>query len=368
MKRIMHIVQSSGGVERYILMLIKNMDLSKYENILVCSYDYNKKNYNGLVMAFEHVDMHREINFLKDYYACIKIRKLIKKYSPDVVYMHSSKAGAIGRLANIGLDNMSLYNPHGWSFNMDCGNFKRYIYRWIEKILSNFCTKIIAISEFEMKSALANNICNFNKIKVIFNGVDIEEYYQKNQLYHITKKDLGIPEEAYIFGTVGRLTKQKSPDVFINFAALIKKEIPNAYFILVGNGDQQAEIEEMIKTKKIADSVLITGWVDEPMQYIQLFDQAFLLSRWEGFGLVLAEYMLGRKPLVATNVNAIPDLIEDGKNGVLVSPDDPYAVYIAAMKIYKDEMYRKQLVKNGLECVKSRFDIRRVVKETVELL
>ncbi|MBY6763034.1 glycosyltransferase, partial [Clostridium botulinum] len=104
-KKIMHIVQSPGGVERYISMFLKNMDLSKYDNILVCSLDYEEQKYVNLVSAFEYVDMTRKINLKSDLYAVIKIRKLIKKYNPDVIYLHSSKAGAIGRIANLGFKN-----------------------------------------------------------------------------------------------------------------------------------------------------------------------------------------------------------------------------------------------------------------------
>lgn len=367
-KRILHIVQSAGGVERYILMLFKNMNSKKYENILICSHDYNNENYTNIVKYFEHVDMCRSIDFKKDILCILKIRKLIKKYSPDVIYMHSSKAGAVGRIANIGIKNKSLYNPHGWSFNMECSNIKRNIYKYIEKVLSIFCTDIVAISKFEKDSALKNNICKEEKISIIFNGIDIDEYYNKKINHTLTKEELGIPHNSYIFGMVGRISKQKSPDIFIKFASLIKKQIPNAFFILVGDGEEKNEIEKMIKEYKLNDSVLITGWVDEPMKYIRLFDQAFLLSRWEGFGLVLIEYMLAEKPIIATDINAIPDIIKNGKNGMLVKVDNPKSAFEASMYIYNNCDFRDQLVENGLKCVKQKFDIKRVVNETEQLI
>ncbi|WP_462405926.1 glycosyltransferase family 4 protein [Gracilibacillus sp. Marseille-QA3620] len=366
-KKIMHIVQAPGGVERYILMLLNNMKSDEIENILVCSFDYKEETYNGLVTAFEYVEMKRSIDIKNDFKALIKIRRIIKKYSPDVVYMHSSKAGAIGRLANLGMKNTSLYNPHGWSFNMECGCFEKTAYRWIERFLARFCTKIIAISEYEKESALENRICRDSKIKVIFNGIDVQDSYRKSKKHTLTKRDLGIPDDAYVFGTVGRLAKQKAPDIFIDFASLIKKQIPKAYFIMVGDGDEISEIQAMIEREGLKESVLITGWVDDPMQYIPLFDQAFLLSRWEGFGLVLAEYMLAEKPIIATSVDAIPEVIENGVNGILVPPDDANSVYEAAQLLYKDDDYRMNIVLNQLKCVKLKFDISRVACETEAL-
>lgn len=363
MKKVMHIAQASGGVDRYLKMFLKNLDPFKYDNILVCSYEYDKDDYKDLVSSFEYVEMIREISPKSDLRAVIKVRKLIKKYNPDIVYMHSSKAGAIGRLANYNINNRSIYNPHGWSFNIDCGNVKKNIYRQIEKLLAPLSDTIIAISDFEKESAIRSGICKEDKIKIIYNGIDIEDYNKKKSRYKLTKEKLGIPSDAYVIGTIGRLSKQKAPDIFIQAAAKIKREIPNAYFIMVGDGDESKKVKKLILEYGLERSVLITGWVDEPIEYLQIFDQAMLLSRWEGFGLVLAEYMLARKPIVATNVDAIPNLIKNGINGLLVPKDDAEAVFNASMKLVKNRELCKSLTKLGYEVVKSKFDIKRVVEE-----
>lgn len=362
-KRIMHIAQSSGGVERYILMLLKNMDSSKYENILVCSNDYKKENYIGLVNAFECINMIRPINILSDFKAIINIRNIIKKYNPNIVYMHSSKGGALGRIANIGMRNNSIYNPHGWSFNMDCDAKRRAIYRWSERLLSRLCNIIIAISDYEKKSAIKNKICRPDKIRVIYNGIDIEEYERKKETYSLTRDNLGIQSDAYIIGTVGRLSKQKAPDTFIKAAGIIKKYIPKAFFLMVGDGEMKNEIEDLVRKMDLQKSVLVTGWVNEPMEYIRLFDQAMLLSRWEGFGLVLAEYMLAKKPIIATRVDAISDLIIDRENGLLVKMDDIDAIARASVEIYEDNELVNLMIINGFRIVNARFNIKRVILE-----
>lgn len=101
-----------------------------------------------------------------------------------------------------------------------------------------------------------------------------------------------IPEDAYVVGMVGRISPQKAPDVFVKMAKLVKDEIPNAHFVIVGSGNQEAEIRKYAEENKFADSLHITGWVDDPMSYVELFDVACLLSRWEGFGLALPEYFI----------------------------------------------------------------------------
>lgn len=104
------------------------------------------------------------------------VRKLIRKYNPDIVYAHSSKAGAIARVADIGLKNHCVYNPHGWAFNMRCSARKKAMYTAIERVAAPFCDKIICISDAEKRSALDRRICREDKLQVIFNGVDIEAY------------------------------------------------------------------------------------------------------------------------------------------------------------------------------------------------
>lgn len=360
-KNIMHIAQSAGGVDKYIQMLVSNTDSKKNNHILVCSLDFNKENYEGKVWAFEQVDMIRNIDILSDCKAIWKIRSLIKKYKPDCIYMHSSKAGAIGRIANIGLRNKVLYNPHGWAFNMNCSNKKKVLYRLIERVLALLTDVIIAISNYEKKSAIDNKICNGDKIQVIFNGIDIKK--NDKMKYNLSREDLEIPENAYVIGVVGRLSKQKAPDIFVSAAKRIKEKIPQAFFLWVGDGEERYKIELLIKEANLENSFIITGWVEDAMKYINLFDQAMLLSRWEGFGLALAEYMIANKPIVATRVDAIPDLITDMNNGILIEVDNVQQVCEACVKIQKDSQLSKKIAQKGNEIVREKFDIRRVVEQ-----
>ena len=359
--RILHVAQAAGGVDRYIRMLLKYMDKGKFENVLVCSQDFHEEDYKELVDDFVQVRMTRSIcgNDLK---AIITVRKLIKKYKPDIVYAHSSKAGAIARIADIGLKNYCVYNPHGWAFNMRCSAKKKAMYAVIEKVAAPFCNKIICVSDAEKQSALEKKICNEDKLQVIFNGVDIEAY-ENSEHGKVKRADLSIHEDAFVVGMVGRMSPQKAPDVFIRMAKLVKSEVPNAHFIIVGNGEQEEEVKKYAEDNGFLDRLHITGWVDDPMNYVELFDVACLLSRWEGFGLALPEYMMAGKPIVASNVDAIPNIIRDGENGLLVSVDDPVRSYEAVLKIYRDDELRDKLVVNGYRDVKKRFNARRVAKD-----
>lgn len=363
--KILHVAQAAGGVDRYIRMLLKYLDKEKFENILVCSQDFREKDYKNLVDFFEQVKMDRAIGS-NDLKAIGEVRRLIKRYNPDIVYAHSSKAGAIARVADIGLKNHCLYNPHGWAFNMRCSAKKEAMYTAIEKIAAPFCDKIICISDAEKQSALDKKICKEDKLQVIFNGVDIEAY--ENEVHGAVKrKDLNIPEDAFVVGMVGRISPQKAPDVFVKMAKHVKDEVPNAHFIIVGNGNQEDEIRKYAEDNDFSNSLHITGWVDNPMSYVELFDVACLLSRWEGFGLALPEYMMAGKPIVASRVDAIPNIIRNGENGLLVEVDDDIGTSKAVLRILREDGLRKKIVAQGLEDVHNRFNARRVSEEHSKL-
>lgn len=363
--RILHVAQAAGGVDRYIRMLLKYLDKEKFENILVCSQDFHEEDYRDLVDSFEQVEMTRAIGG-RDLKAIKGVRALIKKYNPDIVYAHSSKAGAIARAADIGLRNRCVYNPHGWAFNMRCSAKKKAMYTAIEKIAAPFCDKIICISDAEKQSALDKKICREDKLQVIFNGVDIESY-ENGVRGAIKRKDLNIPEDAFVVGMVGRMSPQKAPDVFVKMAKQVKDEVPNAHFIIVGNGNQEDEIRKYAEDNGFSNSLHITGWVDNPMSYVELFDMACLLSRWEGFGLALPEYMMAGKPIVASRVDAIPNIIRNGENGLLVEVDDDIGASKAVLRILREDGLRKKIVAQGLEDVHNRFNARRVSEEHSKL-
>ena len=159
-------------------------------------------------------------------------------------------------------------------------------------------------------------------------------------------------------------------DMYIAYA--VRKQTPKnykdyAHFIIVGNGNQEDEIRKYAKDNGFSDSLHITGWVDDPMSYVELFDVACLLSRWEGFGLALPEYMMASKPIVASRVDAIPNIIRDGENGLLVEVDDYVGASKAVLRIYQESGLKDKLAAQGLEDVHSRFMARRVSEEHEKL-
>jgi glycosyltransferase involved in cell wall biosynthesis len=363
---IMHIVQSWEGVQRYLFMFLRNMNRYLFTQTLICTDYYSEKDYKSLVENIEHIDMRREISPMADIIAIKKIRRLIKRYNPDIIYCHSSKGGALGRIASLGFNRKIkiVYNPHGWAFNMRGSKIKMLIYVLIERILALYTHNIIVISKAEKESALKNRICAKEKLILIYNGIEISAI---QTIIPIEKINIGMPSDAFVIGMVGRISEQKAPDIFIEAAKLIKERISNAFFVIVGDGVLRSTIEEKSKEYGIFDSLIITNWIDNVIPYVKIFDIALLLSRWEGFGLALAEYMAAEKPIIATNIDAIPELIENNRNGLLIPVDDACAVCDAVLTLKDNSQLREKFIHESLEIVNAKFDIKRVIIEHEKL-
>lgn len=239
---------------------------------------------------------------------------------------------------------------------------KSKIYLLLERLLSSSTDKIVCISEAEKQSALREKIDNGDKLELILNGIDIDSVRSA-----IPKKrsEIGISDDAFVVGMIGRLSAQKAPDIFIRSAKLIKERIPNSVFIIVGSGDMEEEVRKYASDNGL--NLVITGWTDEPYSYLKVFDVALLLSRWEGFGLAVVEYMAAEKNVVATRIDALPTLIEDGIDGLLVEVDNHMDACEKVMWIYNHPEEASLMREKALKKVKEKFSIQRVADQHIKM-
>lgn len=365
--KVLHVTQSTiGGTLEYLKLLLPRLNPNIFEVTVICpSYGPMATELKNMNIKVEIIEMVREISLLNDWKSVVKLRRYIKNNNFDIIHLHSSKAGAIGRIANLFNRIPCIYTPHGWAFNMKVSNQKKFLYRLIEKLLSYLCNTIIAISQAEKEDAIKLKISNHEKIKLITNGIDVSKF-SMNVTDDIRKR-LGISKETKIIGMVGRLSQQKDPITFIEVAKLIKDRGYNVYCILVGDGELREEVEQKIHEHRIQDHFLITGWTNEVANYVTQFDVGVLTSQWEGFGLVLAEYMAAKVPVVASNVNGICDVVLNQISGILVSPGDVEGFANAIIKILENEELAQKYINNGYKRVLEEFTIERVVKQHEDL-
>ena len=346
-------------------MFLKNFKNENYENILIVSQDYEERlnDFKKYVNDIYVVPMIRDIKLKQDIKSTIEVRKLLKQIKPDILYLHSSKAGAYGRIAMLfNRKTKILYNAHGWYFNADMSSKKKKIIALIEKILAVRTDKIINISKSEYDSAIKYKIAPKRKMCIIENGIDFKKFEGCNKYREETRKKYNIKDDETVIGVVGRLSKQKDPMTTIKAFNEIYNKNKNVKLMYVGSGNLAEEVLKYAKENNLQHLVTITGWVDNAEKYIPAFDIAILPSRWEGFGLALIEYMACNKPIVASNIGGIANIITNEKNGLLFEVSNYGDLSKQIECLIEDEEKVKNIIKEN-KIYRKNYDINLLVKK-----
>ena len=311
-KKILHLVESFGsGVFTFLVDLVNSTDK---EFDIVIAYGVreetleNFKEYFSDRVKFIKVDnFTRSINPKKDLKAIKEVKKIVKQIKPDIVHMHSSKAGAVGRIAISAKNRKLIYNPHGFSFlKQDDSKMKRFIYKAIEKILTFRKCTIVGCSQGEYEEAKKlskNSIC-------INNGINIEKLKEETQ--GLEPKEIDYKNLKVC--TSGRIGYQKNPELFNGIA----EKLPNIKFTWIGDGE--------LRDKLTSKNITITGLKErkEVLKILNDNDIFILTSLWEGLPISLLEAMYMKKLCIVSNCIGNRDVIKNGKNGYIADTVKEY--------------------------------------------
>lgn len=304
--KIVHVTEClAGGVLTFLVNLTSQLDQEEHI-IIYGKRDNTPKNVEKLfgdnVSLMYWKNAQREIHPKKDFGALRELIHDLKEFPDiDILQLHSSKAGVLGRIASrlLGLQKRTFYLPHGVSFaRQDVSSKKRQLYILIEKIANTFAGTVIACSSSERNLLMANGIKN---VVVINNGIavpDDEPVYKK-------------PGKPLVFGTVGRITFQKNPQLFNQIAQHFYGD-NRVNFLWIGDGELRHEIQENAQ-------VQVTGWVTpgEVRGYLKTVDIYISTSLWEGLSISVLEAMALGKPLLLADCVGNVDTVEQGVNGFL---------------------------------------------------
>ena len=309
-KKLLWIVEAmGGGVFTYSVELVNRL-ADRYEIYLAYGLrpetppDF-KERFDRRVHLIEVRNFCREIRPARDFGALLELRRLARTIRPDLIHLHSSKAGALGRLAWDGKKIPLFYTPHGYSFLMeDCSPLKRTIYRAIEAVCARRRCTTISCGEGEYRESLRLT----RRAAWVPNGIDVEEL---RGLLHQTKPSGARPFTVY---TLGRICTQKGPERFEEVA----RAMPDLRFVWVGDG----ELRDILT----APNIEITGWVgrEEALRRAVEGDVFLLPSRWEGLPMSLLESMYMGKTCVVSDAAGNRDVIHTGENGFVCRRVEEY--------------------------------------------
>ena len=309
-KKLLWIVEAmGGGVFTYSVELVNRL-ADRYEIYLAYGLrpetppDF-KERFDRRVHLIEVRNFCREIRPARDFGALLELRRLARTIRPDLIHLHSSKAGALGRLAWDGKKIPLFYTPHGYSFLMeDCSPLKRTIYRAIEAVCARRRCTTISCGEGEYRESLRLT----RRAAWVPNGIDVEEL---RGLLHQTKPSGARPFTVY---TLGRICTQKGPERFEEVA----RAMPDLRFVWVGDGE--------LRDTLTAPNIEITGWVgrEEALRRAVEGDVFLLPSRWEGLPMSLLESMYMGKTCVVSDAAGNRDVIHTGENGFVCRRVEEY--------------------------------------------
>jgi glycosyltransferase involved in cell wall biosynthesis len=300
--------------------------------------------------------MGRAINVKNDVMALRSLRRSIKAFSPDLVSMHGSKAGALGRLACAGLGLPLLYTPHCWSFVEDFP--KAGLYLWIERFLATLATRIITVCEQERDFGLQRGVGKAATTVCIHNGVvDLGGDAAESTSHS--------PSHAPRILMVGRFEEQKDQELLL--WALAKNCDLDWRLTLVGDGPRRTRCEELARSLNVASRVTFAGYSDRVEEHLDRADIFALITHWEGFPRSILEAMRAGLPVIVSDVGGCSESVSDGKTGRVVRHGDRSGLADALRQLITNSECRKRMGARALERYRDRFTFEIMYQKYVEL-
>jgi len=337
-----------GGAERLVIDVIKNLDQEKFTVKIICmkksgAWDVELKDH-GIPLIL--LGQKRGISFI----SLIKLIKILKQEHPDIVHTHLFGADFYGSVAArlIGIKYL-VSTEHNLNYSENA--VKKIIKIFISKLFNNIITVSEAVKKYMIKSYYVKE----KKILVIYNGVDINKFFQP-----LNKKDGVRENKNIIIGSIGRLTKQKGFEYLIE--AINKLSVSqDIECLIVGEGELKTLFQEKVKKIGLENKIKFLGLQKDIKFFLNKIDIFILPSLWEGFGIVLLEAGLAGVPVIASKIDGITEIIEDNKDGLLVKPADSNELAQKIEYLIKQKELKNKLAINLQTKIKNNFSIQKTV-------
>lgn len=303
--------------------------------------------------------------------AVSSLRRILRKYRPEILHLHFT--GFIGPypwLAKLCGVNQVFFTDHSSQAE---GHIIRRAPLWkrgLARLINLPLNRVITVSEFGYRCVAGRGLVPVERIEMIYNSADLARSLAGEDRAHAFRRKYSIPEDRALVAQVSWLIPEKGVADLLAAAGLVIAKNPNVHFALVGDGAYREHYQRQAREMGIGDHVTFTGQVEDPMSegVYAAADVVCQVSRWEEvFGYVIAEAMSSSKPLVATRVGGIPELVEDGKTGFVVERGDVQAIADRILKLVADSELRDRMGRAGCEVALEKFDLVRNVKKVTSL-
>jgi glycosyltransferase involved in cell wall biosynthesis len=342
---ILHIISTLhvGGVENQLALILGKYDRRKLSP-LVCSLSDKGEIGREIKESGIEVIPLKKLGHQFNWTIVRDIYKLIKTRDVKIVRTHQYHANLYGRLAawlaKVPCIVASVHNV----YTQD----KKLHRRIINRFLSGFTDRVVAVSETVKRDIVKYDGLRADKVTVIYNGIDAQRFF--NISGNSIRANLGIPLEAHVVGTVGRLTIQKGQRYLIDAVAMLKEKFPQIALLIVGDGPMRDDLQNCAKTLGIDKNAIFLGTRRDIPQLLSAMDIFVLPSLWEGLGTALIEAMASGKAVIATDIAPFREIINSEKVGILVPVKDRRAIASSIELLLNN----KALAQTLAECAKER--------------
>jgi glycosyltransferase involved in cell wall biosynthesis len=311
--------------------------------------------------------LHREISPLYDTLSIIRLVKWIRGVRPHILHTHTAKAGAVGRIAAaLAGDARPPVIVHTFLGHVLRGYFdpaQTAVFRALERKLARTATRLVAVSPEVRDDLVELGVAPAEKFSVIRLGIDLDQRVASGAGGAELRRLYGVSPDEFVVGWIGRMTAIKRvDDILLAFRSLLERGV-EARLCLVGDGPDREEIEQRAHDLGISRSVLFVGYQRDVAPYYALFDTLVLPSANEGTPVVAIEALAAGRPVVATRVGGVPDVVEDGADGLLVRVGDVRGIVDALERLALDPELRRRFGEHGRGRTIQRYRVERLVDD-----
>jgi len=355
---VLHLETETGwrGGQQQILYLHKGLIENDIGSVVVCP--------EGSKLAQACVKENLPVYLLKsrrhyNFVSAVRTAGIIRKGNYNFLHAHSSHALTLGLIVKLFIPNIILTASRRVDFSV-----RKPIFGPI-KYSNSFVNKIICISD-AIKNVLISDGIPAKKLVTVHSGVDTSSCQVSAKLKLQLKKELGIPENDIAAGTIAALAGHKDYPTLMRAAKRVIQTDKNITFIAAGSGPDEQELVKLHSRLNLGKKFIFAGFREDTADLLKMFDIFVLSSRMEGMGTSILDAQSAALPIVAARAGGIPEIVQDGRNGILTDTGDDKALAEAVIKLARDKQLRKNLGKIGQSFVK-RFDYRQTVLKTINV-
>jgi glycosyltransferase involved in cell wall biosynthesis len=363
-----------GGPAQHVIHLTARLPRDRFESVLLSGREAPwEGSMHDLaarcgVRPISVPGLGRRLFPVDDVRSMVFLTRFFRHFRPHIVHTHTAKAGAIGRLAAwlTGVP-VVVHTYHGHVFHGYFSKPMTSLFLAVERSLARRTSRLLTVSESVKRELERYRIGRPGQITVLPLGLDLDRFLGCEPRAGELRRELGVDDRQPLIGIVARLVPIKRHEDFIAASALVASRIPDALFLVVGDGERRAELEALVRRQGLAERVRFLGWRQDLDRIYADLDVVVLTSANEGSPVSLIEAMAAARPVIATSVGGIPDLVEHGVNGLLARAGDPSATAEAIVSLLANPERRRAMGEAGRKRVHDAYGVNRLVSDVDRL-